>query len=113
MAEKHVGLQRRAFLRSAARAAIAGPFATSLADFCRANAGEPKWMPRAVVAPAAPIAKPVVKVNVRDYGASGDGKTKDTEALQLTIERCSAFGGGEVVVPAGEWLTGAIRFSAA
>lgn len=108
MAEKHVGLQRRAFLRSAARAAIAGPFATSLADFCRANAGEPKWMPRAVVAPAAPIAKPVVKVNVRDYGASGDGKTKDTEALQLTIERCSAFGGGEVVVPAGDYLTGAL-----
>ena len=50
----------------------------------------------------------MVKLNVRDYGATGDGKTKDTLAIQLTIERCSVFGGGEVVVPAGDYLTGAL-----
>ena len=54
-------------------------------------------------------AKPKVTLNVKDYGATGDGKTKDTVALQQTIERCSMFGGGEVVVPAGDYLTGAIE----
>jgi len=57
--------------------------------------------------PAAP-AKPKAVLNVKDYGVVGDGKTKDTVALQLAIERCSALGGGEVVVPAGDYLTGAL-----
>ena len=53
-------------------------------------------------------AKSAVTLNVRDYGATGDGKTKDTLAIQQTIERCSAFGGGVVMVPAGDYLTGAL-----
>jgi polygalacturonase len=47
-------------------------------------------------------------LNVRDFGATGDGKTKDTAAIQQTIDRCSVFGGGEVLFPAGEYFTGAI-----
>jgi len=57
---------------------------------------------------AAAPAKPKVVLNVKDLGATGDGKTKDTVALQLAIERCSNLGGGEVVVPAGDYLTGAL-----
>jgi polygalacturonase len=57
--------------------------------------------------PAMP-AKPKLSLSIKDYGATGDGKTKDTLAIQQTIERCSAFGGGEVVVPAGDYLTGAL-----
>ncbi|MGA9670447.1 MAG: glycoside hydrolase family 28 protein [Terracidiphilus sp.] len=57
---------------------------------------------------AATPGKPTVSLNVKDYGATGDGKTKDTVAIQQTIERCSAFGGGEVVVPAGDYLAGAL-----
>jgi len=49
-----------------------------------------------------------VSLNVRDFGASGDGKTKDTSAIQQAIDRCSVFGGGEVLVPAGDYFTGAI-----
>ncbi|MGP8243948.1 MAG: glycoside hydrolase family 28 protein [Bryobacteraceae bacterium] len=52
--------------------------------------------------------KSAVTLNIRDYGATGDGKTKDTGAIQQTIDRCSVFGGGEVLVPAGDYLTGAI-----
>jgi len=48
-------------------------------------------------------------LNVKDYGATGDGRTNDTLALQLTIERCSVLGGGEVVVPAGDYATGALE----
>src|SRR6195952_630544 len=57
--------------------------------------------------------KPVVAVtngvtlNVHDFGATGDGKTKDTLAIQQTIDRCSVLGGGEVLIPAGNYLTGA------
>lgn len=58
--------------------------------------------------PAAP-GKPKVTLNVNDNGATGDGQTKDTLAIQQTIERCSMLGGGEVVVPAGDYLTGALE----
>ena len=57
---------------------------------------------------AAPAARPRASFNVREFGATGDGATKDTAALQQAIDRCSVFGGGDVVVPPGTYLTGAI-----
>jgi polygalacturonase len=53
-------------------------------------------------------ARPKLTLNVRDFGATGDGRTKDTAALQQALDRCWVLGGGEVVVPAGNYLTGAI-----
>lgn len=47
-------------------------------------------------------------LNVRDFGATGDGKTKDTTAIQQAIDRAYVLGGGDVVVPAGNYFTGAI-----
>jgi len=47
-------------------------------------------------------------LNVLDFGAKGDRKTRDTAALQQAIDRCWVFGGGEVLAPAGNYLTGAI-----
>jgi polygalacturonase len=49
-----------------------------------------------------------VVLNVRDFGATGDGKTKDTAAIQQAIDRCSVFGGGEILFPTGDYFTGAI-----
>lgn len=43
-----------------------------------------------------------------DAGAKGDGITKNTQAINSTIEKCSKAGGGKVIIPAGLWLTGAI-----
>jgi polygalacturonase len=54
------------------------------------------------------IAKSGVRLNVRDFGATGDGKTKDTAAIQQAIDRAYVMGGGEVLVPAGNYFTGAI-----
>ncbi len=46
--------------------------------------------------------------NVRDYGAKGNGKTKDTAALQKALDACTAAGGGTVRVPEGVYLTGSL-----
>jgi polygalacturonase len=49
-----------------------------------------------------------LRFNVRDFGAKGDGATKDTAVFQQALDRCAALGGGEVIVPAGNYRTGAI-----
>src|SRR6185437_6583196 len=46
---------------------------------------------------------------ITDFGAVGDGKTDCTEAIAKAIEACAEKGGGRVVVPAGQFLTGAIH----
>lgn len=46
--------------------------------------------------------------NVKDFGAVGDGKTKDTIAIQSAIDVCAKTG-GKVVLRDGVFLTGMIR----
>ncbi len=46
---------------------------------------------------------------VTDFGAVGDGTTKNTAAFAAAIAACHRSGGGHVVVPAGSFLTGAIH----
>lgn len=50
-----------------------------------------------------PSAAPVL-FDVRSYGATGDGKTIDTPAVNRAIEAAAAAGGGVVVFPAGMYL---------
>ena len=47
--------------------------------------------------------------NVRDFGAAGDGTTKDTKAFQKALDTCAVNGGGDVLVPAGKYLIGSIQ----
>ena len=47
--------------------------------------------------------------DVRAFGATGDGKTKDTVAFQKALDACAVNGGGEVVVPAGNYLMGSVQ----
>ena len=47
--------------------------------------------------------------NVRDYGAKGDGKTLDSPAINAAIEAAVRDGGGQVLLPAGTYLSGSIR----
>ncbi len=47
--------------------------------------------------------------NVRDFGATGDGKTVDTPAINRAIEAAAAKGGGSIVFPAGTYLCFTIR----
>ena len=47
--------------------------------------------------------------DIRTYGATGDGKTLDTTAINAAIEAAAAAGGGTVYFPAGTWLSFSIR----
>ena len=46
---------------------------------------------------------------ITNYGAVADGRTDCTAALGRAIAACAKAGGGRVVVPAGEFFTGAIH----
>jgi len=43
--------------------------------------------------------------NVRDYGATGEGKALDTSAISIAIKAASS-GGGRVLFPPATYLTG-------
>jgi polygalacturonase len=111
-----VWMERRGFLKAAAQTMMAAPAVSALGRLAEAEQTAPAKTapaaghPTAHAAVAKAAAKPTVTLNVCDagFGATGDGKTKDTLAIQLAIERCSVLGGGEVVVPAGDYLTGAL-----
>ena len=47
--------------------------------------------------------------DVRSFGATGDGKTIDSPAINAAIEAASAAGGGTVVFPAGVYACFSIR----
>jgi len=47
--------------------------------------------------------------SVTDFGAVYDGKTLTTSAVQATIDACYENGGGEVLIPEGEYLIGDIH----
>ena len=50
-----------------------------------------------------------VSFNVRAFGATGDGKTLDTPAINAAIEKAASAGGGTVVFPAGTYLCFTVR----
>jgi len=48
-------------------------------------------------------------IDVRDFGAVGNGRTKDTWALQNAIDLAHERGGGIVHLPAGTWVSGTLH----
>lgn len=79
--------------------------------------GTDSTKPAAVEPPELPFEMPPIfepqipdaLFSIADFGAVGDGQTKNTESFARAIEACSKAGGGRVVVPAGLWLTGPIQ----
>src|ERR1022692_489352 len=57
---------------------------------------------------AAPPLSPV-QFDVRTFGATGDGKTVDSPAINKAIEAAAAAGGGTVIFPAGNYMSFSIR----
>jgi polygalacturonase len=57
------------------------------------------------------VSAPVIpdrQVNLKNYGAVGDGMTLNTKAFAKAIDALSKKGGGRLVVPQGVWFTGPI-----
>ena len=52
-------------------------------------------------------------VNVRDFGAVGDGVTNDTLAFNAACARITALGGGTLVIPFGTYILGRQTFAGA
>ena len=46
---------------------------------------------------------------ITKYGAKAGGKKLNTKAIAKAITACHLVGGGRVVIPKGEWLTGPIH----
>ena len=64
------------------------------------------------VAGAAEVALPVIPdatFTITDYGAVGDGKTMNTDAIGKAIDACKSAGGGIVVIPRGTFMTGPLQ----
>lgn len=67
-------------------------------------------MPSAYAAPRTSAAFPAGAIfDIRSFGATGDGKTVDSPAINKAIEAAAAAGGGTVFFPAGTWLSFSIR----
>src|SRR5947207_15063505 len=49
--------------------------------------------------------------NVRNYGATGDGKNLDSPAIDKAIQAAAAGGGGTVYLPPGTYLSGTIHLA--
>ena len=66
-------------------------------------------LPMSALAVIGCVSRPAAGVyDVRAFGATGDGVTKDTAAIQAAIDEVAAAGGGEVRVPAGRYVTGTL-----
>ena len=52
---------------------------------------------------------PTRRFDITDFGAKADGVTLNTQAFAAAIAACAEAGGGQVFVPAGRFLTGAIH----
>ena len=46
---------------------------------------------------------------ITKYGAKAGGEYSNTKAISKAIKACNKAGGGTVIVPKGEWLTGPIH----
>jgi polygalacturonase len=85
------------------------------ACFCVASiftlrADQPEWKQvpailKRIVAPKFPARN----FAITHFGAVADGKMDCTAAISNAINACAQAGGGRVIVPAGEFLTGAIH----
>ena len=109
---------RRAFLRTVAAGAGGILVAPSLLDAMAACApqhgligtDEADGWDRVpgILARIVPPRFRTIDFAVTKYGARGDGVTDCSDAIRRAIGECSAAGGGRVVVPAGNYLTGPI-----
>ena len=94
---------RRSFIKSSAQTIMVAPLVSTLVGCSTTKKSTTNTLPETTKTTSG------VKLNVRDFGAKGDGISKDTIAIQQALDRCYILGGGEVIFNAGNYLTGAIQ----
>ena len=99
---------RREFLQLLVVGAGVGLVAPKIA-FGQTNSGVWETEYKKILARIKPPKFKKKDYKITKYGAVADGKTLNTEAFKKAIAECSKNGGGRVVVPKGEYLTGAIH----
>ena len=83
-----------------------------VSGFAADNSGNPykkytEKLPFQMPEVSAPVI-PAYTVNLKKFGAVGDGVTLNTKAFEKAIAALEKKGGGHLVVPAGVWFTGPI-----
>ena len=97
-------LTRREFLST-----VALGTAGALTEMLYAQAPDPWREAQRILARVRPPAFPNRDFDITKFGAAGDNKTDCTAAFANAVNACNQAGGGRVVAPAGEYLTGAIH----
>ena len=106
---------RRQFLKSTLSlcvlAALPGCVSQSNKSFAAARFSQQQFetLSKAVLDSVAQASFPDKDFNVQAFGALGDKQHDNTLAFANAIEACFIAGGGRVVVPAGDYLTGPIH----
>jgi polygalacturonase len=98
---------RREFLKSIAIGSVGAALFPSLAFSQAADPWTTEY-PK-ILARIKPPKFPKRDFSILKYGAKAGGTIDCREAINKAIEACSKAGGGRVMVPAGVFLTGAIR----
>lgn len=74
-----------------------------------AQPADPWALAREIVARVRPPTFPDRDFPIDRYGADGDAVGDSSAAIAKAIAECHAAGGGRVVVPPGDWLTGPVH----
>jgi Pectate lyase superfamily protein len=120
MNESNHPVQERVWERAGVRAAVLRCLwvAASILLLVSCATTDSKTAPPAAAVPSSTpspaqveVLRPPRQFDVRSFGATGDGKTLDSPAINKAIEACAAAGGGTVFVPAGNYLSGSIRLT--
>ena len=84
--------------------------ALALFFICAQLPAAPAGSPDPCTPPNFPLPKfNAATFNVREFGATADGKTNDTAAINRAIDQCNLDGGGDVLFPAGTYLAASIH----
>lgn len=87
-----------------------GPSATATNTVAQTNIVAREWAQvHEILARIRAPVFPNRECSIMDFGAAADGKTDCTDAIRKAIDACAKAGGGRVVIPAGEYLTGPIH----
>jgi polygalacturonase len=99
---------RRTFLKALAAGTLVGAAPSARRLWAQVRDDPWRQVP-AILARIKPPVFPSREVDVTAFGAVGNNTTDNTEAFSNAIAACVRGGGGRVVVPKGDFLTGAIE----